>query len=297
MSGLLRTTLATALALVAFAANSLLCRAALRTGSMDAASFTALRLASGALVLLPWVLRGPRAWDVRAALALAVYAGGFSFAYVALDAGTGALLLFGLVQATMVGAGLARGERPGPVRTLGLVAASAGVVWLVLPGVSAPDPVGALLMALAGVAWGVYSLLGRGAARPSRATAANFVMATPVALVLLAIAHLVDDFDVTWTPGGLALAVASGALTSGLGYVVWYAALPGHTATTAAVVQLAVPVLAAVGGVWFLHEEATSRLLVASVLTLGGVALAVTDHGRPASGRRADGRRTGRSTG
>lgn len=261
----------TALALVAFAGNSLLCRAALREGAIDPVSFTAIRLASGALVLLPLAVRGGAAWSVRGALALGAYALGFSLSYVTLGTGTGALLLFGTVQITMMGTGLARGERLGGWQTVGVAAAVTGVVVLVAPGLSAPEPAGAALMAGAGVAWGVYSLLGRGVARPAAATARNFLLAVPPALVALLLAR--DGVAVE--PRGAWLAVASGTLTSGLGYVVWYRALRGHTATTAAVVQLAVPVIAAVGGVLLLGEAVDSRLVGASVLTLGGVGLAL----------------------
>ncbi len=265
----------TVLALVAFAGNSLLCRLALRDGAIDPASFTAVRLGAGALVLLPLV-RGGGAWSWRGALALLVYALGFSLAYVSLDAGTGALLLFGLVQITMLGAGLRAGERLGGLQLVGTAAAVAGVVVLVAPGVSAPDPRGALLMAAAGVAWGVYSLLGRGVARPAAATARAFLLAAPVSLLALPLAPGALFVE----PRGALLAGISGAVTSGLGYVVWYRALRGHTASSAAVVQLAVPVLAALGGVALLDEAVTTRLVGASALTLGGVALALRG-GRP----------------
>jgi drug/metabolite transporter (DMT)-like permease len=270
-----RTVALTVVTLVAFAANSVLCRLALRGPAVDPLTFTALRLASGALVLLPFLpTRGAPSssrWSARSALALLAYALGFSLAYVWLDTGTGALLLFGAVQVTMIAAGLRAGERPTPLRVLGIVAAVAGVVALVAPGVTAPEPLGALLMVAAGVAWGVYSLLGRGVQAPKLATARNFLLAAPVALLALPLAP--DQLQLS--PQGIALAVTSGALTSGLGYVVWYAALRGHSATSAAVVQLAVPVLAAAGGVALLGEEPTTRLVVAGALTLGGVLVAV----------------------
>lgn len=275
--GIVRTTALTVAALVAFAGNSILCRLALRPGAggqsaIDPVGFTALRLASGALVLLPVLVRGAgRRWSPAAAAALLTYALAFSLAYVSLDAGTGALLLFGLVQVTMIAAGLSAGERPSPLRTAGIAAAVLGVVLLVAPGISAPDPAGAVLMAVGGVAWGVYSLLGRGVADPTAATAANFALAAPAALLVLA-ARLEAS---AVTARGALLAVASGALTSGLGYAVWYRALRGHSATSAAVVQLAVPVLAAAGGVALLGEEPTPRLAGAGGLTLAGVALAV----------------------
>lgn len=262
----------TALALVAFAANSILCRLALREGAIDAPAFTALRLAAGALVLVPFLRARaePEPWSPRAALALAVYALGFSFAYRWLDAGVGALLLFGAVQGTMIGSGLARGERPSALRLLGIALAAAGVVVLVRPGGAAPEPRGALLMLAAGVAWGAYSLLGRGTHAPARASACNFLLAAPLGLLVWVLA----PHSPTTTEGAL-LAVTSGALTSGLGYVIWYAALGGHTATSAAVVQLLVPLIAALAGVLLLGEQATPRLWTSAALTLGGVALAV----------------------
>jgi drug/metabolite transporter (DMT)-like permease len=278
--GIARTTALTVVTLAAFAGNSILCRLALVDGAIDPVSFTALRLTSGALVLAPFLLHGPRArertWSARSAAALFAYALGFSLAYVSLDTGTGALLLFGLVQVTMIAAGLRAGERPGAVRTLGIGAAVLGVVLLVAPGVTAPDPKGAVLMAVAGIAWGAYSLFGRGVASPTRATACNFVLAAPAGL--LALAARWGSASIT-TRGAL-LAIASGAITSGLGYVIWYATLRGHSATSAAVVQLAVPVLAALGGVALLGEEPTLRLAGAGALTLGGVAVAVTARGR-----------------
>jgi drug/metabolite transporter (DMT)-like permease len=279
LSARTRVVALTALTLVAFAGNSILCRMALVERAIDPVSFTALRLLGGALVLLP-ALRSRRPWNARAAVALFAYAIGFSLAYVTLDAGTGALLLFGLVQVTMIGAGLRQGERPTPLRALGMAAAVVGVVLLVLPGVSAPDPIGALLMAVAGVAWGVYSLAGRSVLDPVAATAANFVLAAPLGIAALLVAWIPlgpgrIGGDLVATAPGIGLALASGALTSGLGYVLWYAALRGHSATSAAIVQLLVPVLAALGGVALLEEEPTPRLLYAGVLTLGGVAVTV----------------------
>jgi drug/metabolite transporter (DMT)-like permease len=270
----LLTGLLTGLALLAFAGNSILCRLALVERAIDPVGFTALRLASGALILLPLIGRrggGATPWRAVPALALFGYAIGFSLAYVTLDTGTGALLLFGFVQVTMLGAGWARGERPTFTQTLGLIAALVGMGWLVSPGVTSPDPVGAALMAGAGVAWGVYSLLGRGAGSPTTATARNFLLAAPLGAAAL----LVALDRISLSPRGALLALASGAITSGLGYVLWYAALRGHTRISAAVVQLAVPVLAALGGVALLSEEPTWRLAGSSVLTLGGVGLAL----------------------
>jgi drug/metabolite transporter (DMT)-like permease len=265
----------TAVALAAFAGNSLLCRFALRGGHADPAAFTLIRLASGAAALL-LVLHVARrdtrvGGDWRAALALFVYAIAFSFAYATLSAGTGALLLFGAVQASMLLAGFLKGERPGPTQGLGLALAVAGLVYLVLPGVEAPQPLGAALMLAAGVAWGLYSLRGRRAGDATAATAGNFLRAVPLAIAatLLFVSHLEVD------PIGWALALASGVITSGLGYVVWYTALKGLTATRAAVVQLSVPVIAALGGVVLLGEAFSLRLGLATCVILGGVALAI----------------------
>src|SRR5688572_3459718 len=266
-----RTIALTAAALLAFAANSVLCRLALRSQAIDPWTFTAVRLASGALILLPLLGRGPAVGRQRlriaSAAALFGYALAFSLAYVELDAGTGALLLFGSVQVTMIGAGLRAGERPTRLRVLGMVLAAGGLVVLVAPGLSAPAPFAAASMALAGVCWGVYSLRGRGVAGPLQATAWNFLAAAPAGALALWLA----PSSPSATGYGIALAVTSGALTSGLGYVAWYAALPGHSATSASIVQLAVPVIAASGGVAWLGERPTLRLFAASALTLGGI--------------------------
>lgn len=264
-------------ALVAFAANSLLCRQALGRASIDAASFSTIRLISGsaALVLIALAtgrgsVAGKGTWTSAALLFL--YAVPFSFAYLSLGAGTGALILFGAVQATMLGAALASGERMSAAQWTGLVMALGGLVGLVLPGLSAPSPVGCALMATAGIAWGIYSLRGRGAADPLSATAGNFLRSVPLAVAVSVLAssraHVSRE--------GALLAVVSGSLTSGCGYVLWYAALAGLSAARAATVQLAVPVLAAIGGVVFLTEQVTLRLLLSATLILGGVALAVT---------------------
>ncbi len=277
-----RAVSCTALALLAFAGNSLLCRLALRGDHGDPTAFTVVRLASGAAVL--WiVLRAGRrelriGGDWTSALALFVYAIAFSFAYLTLSAGTGALLLFGAVQASMLLAGFLKGERPGLVQGFGFALALAGLVYLLLPGIAAPAPLGAALMLAAGVAWGVYSLRGRRAGEPIAATAGNFLRAAPLAMLaaLLSVSRL--DMDAT----GWALALASGVLTSGLGYVLWYTALKDLTTTRAAVVQLSVPVITAFGGVLLLDETLTFRLGVATCVILGGVALAI--FGRQAKG-------------
>ncbi len=265
-------------ALVAFAANSLLCRAALWHGLIDAASFTTVRVVSGAVVLalVARVGAGERAkgsWASAAALYL--YAIAFSFAYRRIPAGAGALLLFGSVQATMIGADLSRGGRPHRAEWIGLCVSVCGLSWLAWPGSASLDPGGSALMAMAGVAWGVYSLRGRGTSRPLDVTADNFLRAVPLALLGSALSSGVGAIPAATTTG-LLLATISGALTSGLGYVVWYAALQHLTATRAAIVQLAVPVLAAAGGVVALGESVSARLLGAALLILGGIAIAVS---------------------
>ena len=274
---LLRTLFLTMLAMAAFAGNSLLCRLALKETGIDAASFTAIRLVSGALVLwgVARSLRGAQAGQGNwlSALALFAYAACFSFAYVSLPAGTGALLLFGAVQALMIGYGLWSGERLRPLQLAGLALAFGGLAGLLLPGVSAPPLAGTVLMLLAGLSWGVYSLRGKGAGDPTRVTAGNFLRAAPmgVALGLFMLLFRGASLDAA----GVWLAVASGALTSGIGYAVWYTALPALKATSAASVQLSVPVLAALGGIAFLGEPLTLRLVLASSAILGGIALVV----------------------
>ncbi|MDR5742950.1 DMT family transporter [Caballeronia sp. LZ029] len=275
-----RIAMLTVIAMLAFAGNSLLCRLALKGTQIDAASFTLVRIASAALVL--WVMLHARISHARAdtrragnwvsALALTVYAAPFSYAYVRLAAGTGALLLFGAVQATMIGYGIAIGERLAAMQWLGLLLALAGLVWLVLPGLAAPDPFSSALMIAAGIGWGVYSLRGRGRSDPVAETAGNFMRALPFALAVSALAWPFASFDAP----GLAYAAASGALTSALGYVIWYAALKGLKPATAATVQLSVPVIAAAGGVLLLGEPLTARLAASAVAILGGIALVVS---------------------
>jgi len=265
----------TSLAMIAFAGNSLLCRQALKHTAIDPASFTAIRLISGALVL--WVIvrlrhatpAGKGSWP--SAFALFVYAAGFSFAYVSLPAGSGALLLFGAVQATMIGYGVWAGERLQMLQTFGVVLAFGGLVGLLLPGLSAPPLFGALLMIGAGIAWGFYSLRGNGAGDPTRVTAGNFMRAVPITVVLSLL--MIDFASVDTT--GFYYAVASGALASGLGYSIWYTVLPALKNTSAASVQLSVPVIAALGGIAFLGEPLTLRLILASVAILGGIALVI----------------------
>ncbi len=274
-----RTLGLTAAAMGCFAANSLLCRAALAPRLVDPASFTSLRLLSGALALALLVrLTGRRSGgtrDLRAAGVLFAYALAFSLAYVRIPAALGALLLFGAVQLTMVGRGVAMGERPAPAEWAGLVLSVSGLVALTVPGLRHGDPAGALLMIGAGVAWGVYSLLGRSSRGDPLATnAVHFAHAVPLALVASGVSAL--HAAPRLSAGGIALAVASGALASGGGYAIWYAALRGLTATRAALVQLSVPPLAALGGVALLGEVVTLRLALSALAILGGIALAVT---------------------
>jgi drug/metabolite transporter (DMT)-like permease len=267
-----RTGVLTAGAMLAFAGNSLLCRLALEREAIDAASFTSIRIVSGAVVLALLTLRhnhrNDRAVrDPRAALMLFAYMACFSFAYVYLDTGTGALILFGAVQVTMILGALRGGERLSAWSWFGLAAAVGGLVWLVSPGVTAPTPFGALLMAVAGIAWGIYSLRGRGTAEPIVNTGWNFLLCAPFAIVLL----IAFRSSLDWQASGVLLAVASGTGTSGLGYVIWYATVRRLTAASAATVQLTVPVIAAIGGVVWLSEQITARLVLASLATLGGV--------------------------
>lgn len=273
----------TLLAMIAFAGNSLLCRVALKQTSLDPASFTSIRLISGALILYLLASTSHKnrsgAGNWGSATALFVYAAGFSFAYVTLSAGTGALLLFGAVQVTMISHGLWRGERLKGMQWLGLLLAAGGVVGLMLPGLSAPPLLGSLLMLGAGIAWGVYSLRGRGAGDPTRVTAGNFLRAAPIAL--LCSLAMVDNFVFDAT--GLAYALASGALASGVGYAIWYSALPSLKATTAATVQLSVPAIAAAGGIVFLGEALSLRLVLASLAILGGIVIVIVEKKRAAA--------------
>ena len=264
--------------MIAFASNSLLCRLALKQTSIDAASFTFIRICAGAVAL--WlivrmrrgVLDAPVQGNWPSALALFAYAAAFSFAYISLSAATGALLLFGAVQATMILWGLRKGEPLHLRQLLGLTLALAGLVALLLPGLSAPPLGGAILMLGAGVAWGIYSLRGRGTSDAISATAGNFIRAVPFAAVLSLVLIPWIRFDLA----GIAYALLSGAITSGVGYVIWYLALPSLKAASAATVQLAVPVLTAAGGILLLGEPLTIRFLLGSVAVLGGIALVVT---------------------
>jgi drug/metabolite transporter (DMT)-like permease len=273
----LRIVVLTTLAMIAFAANSVLCRLALGAGAIDAATFSTIRLTSGAAMLLILArATGRRRADGLgggwvSAVWLFLYAVPFSFAYLSLSAATGAIILFPAVQITMMIAALIAGERPGRVEWAGFALALGGLVYLILPGVTAPSPVGAFLMIIAGASWGVYSLRGRRSRDAIAATTENFVRSVPFVAVVSAVA--LSRFEATL--GGVILAVASGALASGVGYVLWYAALPGLTATRASIVQLSVPIIAAAGGVVFLNERISFRLFLAAVMILGGVGLAV----------------------
>ena len=270
-----RIIVLTSLALVAFAGNSLLCRAALKHTSIDAASFTTIRLISGAVMLWLVVRMRRRTYsgggNWLSAFALFVYAAGFSFSYVSLPAATGALLLFGAVQATMISHGIWSGERLVRLQLVGLMLAFGGLVGLLIPGLSARPLYGSILMLAAGVAWGVYSLRGKGVGDPTNVTAGNFMRAVPISVVL----SVIMFNDTSLDNAGFWYAVLSGALASGIGYVIWYTALPSLKATNAATVQLSVPVIAALGGIVFLAEPITLRLVLASVAILGGIALII----------------------
>ncbi|MFT3923551.1 MAG: DMT family transporter [Myxococcales bacterium] len=268
----------TALALVAFAANSVLCRVALRGDLIDPASFTLVRMLSGAVVLAFLAqLRDGAPWlpvDLRSVAALFAYAAPFSYAYLRLNTGSGALLLFGAVQVTMLMGSLLAGERLSPLGWLGWGLSVAGLLGLSWPGVSAPDPAGAMWMVLAGLAWGLYSLRGRRLARdPLRSTATTFAVSVLPSALLWGIASSVSQPRAQ--PMGLLCALASGALASGLGYSLWYAALRSLSASGAALLQLMVPLIAAWFGVLLLGESVSARLVVSGLVILGGVALSV----------------------
>lgn len=267
--------------MLAFAANSVLCRLALGSNLIDAASFTTIRLVSGTLCLLAIVMRRNPQWRPQSpkwtpVLALYAYMACFSFAYQGLSAGTGALLLFGCVQLTMISTAIYKGERFSARAWIGLLLAFGGLVYLVLPGVEAPDPAYSLLMAIAGIAWGLYSLSGIQGSDPTSATANNFLYAMPLAIMVsLLVSH---SLSTTWQ--GVVLATASGAIASGVGYAIWYRVLTQIRASSAAIVQLSVPALATIGGVVLLAEPVGLRLVLATALTIGGIGLFLT---RPAT--------------
>lgn len=277
----LRLFTLTLLAMIAFAGNSVLCRIALEQTQIDAASFTSVRLISGALIL--WLLvkirhansEGRGSW--LSAFALFIYAAGFSFAYVSLSAATGALLLFGSVQASMIGYGIAKGEQISLLQKVGLGLALVGLAVLFLPGASAPPMFGALLMISAGIAWAIYSLRGKNElGDPTCITAGNFIRTIPMTLIMgivLAGTYSLEKFSADFL--GVAYAIASGSLASGLGYALWYAVLPQLKAMTAASVQLSVPVITAMGGAFILYEPITLRVALASAAILGGIAVVI----------------------
>ncbi len=272
-----RPTVYTSVAMLAFAGNSIICRLALRDGAIDPATFTSIRLLSGALALLficslarkEHSLRSHGSWP--SALMLFVYAACFSYAYISLGAGVGALILFAFVQGTMIALGLWSGDRPSVLEWFGWLVASAGLVWLLLPGLEAPPAGGAALMAVAGIAWGIYSIRGRRETDALASTTSNFVMSVAMVLLLTIATYAYADFGLR----GILLAVLSGALTSGVGYVIWYAALEYLSAMQAAMVQLTVPAIAAAGGILLLAEPLSMRLFVSSALVLGGICTAL----------------------
>jgi drug/metabolite transporter (DMT)-like permease len=278
----LQTILLTTVAMMAFASNSLLNRIALGQNAIDPTSYTTIRIASGAVMLLILaslqrktdqpIFRG--SWISAAFLFL--YAITFSFAYLSLSTGTGALILFGSVQVTMIIVALRSGERPSLLEWIGLILALSGLVYLVFPGLTAPSPLGSALMTGAGIAWGFYTLRGRGSQNPLGNTAGNFIYATPMISVIL----LFSLNKVHITSSGVMYAIISGAITSGVGYAIWYAALRGLTTTRAATVQLSVPVIAAWSGVVFLAENVSLRLFIAGILILGGIALALSSRAK-----------------
>lgn len=273
----LRAIVYTSITMVAFAGNSILCRMALRDGTIDPASFTSIRLLSGAVVLLLIVRFTAKGTSIRnhggwaSGFMLFAYAVCFSYAYLSLSAGAGALILFGFVQGTMIAMALKAGDRPHVAEWLGWLLAFGGLVWLLLPGFEAPPAAGATLMALAGIAWGVYSIRGRNESRPLVATCSNFAYSLGFVIVLTALTFSTADIG----NRGVVLAVISGAITSGLGYVIWYAALAYLTAMQAALVQLSVPAIAAAGGVVLLAEPLSMRLVVSGALILGGISVAL----------------------
>jgi drug/metabolite transporter (DMT)-like permease len=272
-----RTIILTSLTMLAFASNSLLCRVALKHTGIDAASFTTIRLISGALVL--WfavkIRRGAQTGggNWKSGFALFLYAAGFSFAYISLPAATGALLLFGAVQGTMIGYGVWSGERLQKRQLTGLIFALGGLVGLLLPGLAAPPLYGSILMLGAGAAWGIYSLRGRGAGDPTQVTAGNFLRAALIAIIMSAFMFNRASLK----NAGVGYAVLSGVLASGIGYTIWYTALPKLKSTHAATVQLSVPVIASLGGIIFLDETISIRLVLASMSILGGIALVILE--------------------
>jgi drug/metabolite transporter (DMT)-like permease len=281
-----KTLLTTTIAMIAFAANSILCRLALGQEAVDAASFASIRVIAGALMLgaiaFPrWRAQGRAHADWRTISTLFIYMTFFAFAYLSLSTGTGALILFGSVQLTMFAVALKGGEQFSSKSWAGFMLAIVGLVYLIWPGITAPDPFGAALMVIAGIAWGTYSLFGKDAADPLEATANNFIWSIPLVLVTSLI--FIGDIHLSWR--GIVIAALSGAVTSGLGYVVWFMALRGLPATRAATVQLSVPVIAALGGLVFLSEDVSLRLVLTSVATLSGITIVLVQRIVPISSK------------
>jgi drug/metabolite transporter (DMT)-like permease len=274
---LVKTIIFTGMALIAFAANSVLCRLALGERTIDASSFTVIRLLSGAMVLLAIISIKSNKTDSftkgswSASSMLFLYAITFSFAYITLDTGTGALILFGSVQITMIVLSIISGERLHITEWAGVTIAFIGFVYLILPGVTTPSAIGFLLMIVAGIAWGIYTLKGRSSDEPLMDTAYNFLRTLPLVIILAIITVKNSHYSYQ----GVLLAVLSGGITSGIGYAIWYVALGGLSATQAAVVQLLVPVIAAFGGVIFVSETVTLRLIVSATMILGGILMVV----------------------
>ena len=279
-----RIILFTTFALIAFAANSVLNRLALGANTIDASSYIAIRLISGAITLaiinsinknefnsIKKAFINPNLMAFLPAFYLFLYGISFSFAYRSLNSGTGAFILFGTVQITMLSNALIKGERPPLAEWAGLIIAISGLIYLVFPGLSAPDPIGAFLMLIAGISWGFYTLKGRGIRDPLETTALNFIRSVPMILAV----NLFTFNNAHFSTEGVIYAFISGAITSGVGYSIWYAALRGLTTTQAALLQLFVPIIAALGGIIFLSESITIRLIYAGLLIISGVVLAL----------------------
>ncbi len=275
----MKTILITAFALTAFAGNSILCRLALGDATIDAASFTSIRLLSGIIVLfiILQLTQGKKenlertkgSW--KAGLMLFIYAIGFSYAYISLETGTGALILFASVQITMIGLSIIKGNKLFLIEWVGIAIAFAGFTYLMLPGVAAPSFYGFVFMTAAGMAWGVYTLAGKGSKNPLADTAHNFFKTLPLVVVLVLATFLKSHLS----SEGIILAILSGGLTSGIGYTIWYMALGGLSPIQAAILQLLVPVIAAAGGILFSAEVLSLRLVMSAMLILGGILIVI----------------------
>lgn len=274
---LLKTSFLTCLAIMAFAANSVLCRLALGHGAIDASSFTVIRLLSGAITLVIILnIKGSRKGDLSkgswtASFALFLYAITFSYAYLSVDTATGALILFGSVQITMIMLSIASGTRLHISEWFGVIVAFSGFVYLILPDVTTPSINGLMLMTVSGISWGVYTLKGRGSINPLMDTSYNFLRSIP----FIAVLAVFTMNNINYSSEGIMLALISGAITSGVGYTIWYIALGGLSSTQAAVIQLSVPVIAALGGVLFVSENITLRLFISAAVVLGGILMVV----------------------